>query len=200
VRISNIYCSPASDRSCSLILEEILISPSKQSPVVELLGMKETILVAGLYIWWQRREALKGESVANAKSSAFSIHAITANYGEATHATAPKVNGWTKPPPKTYKLNVDASFFSSGIGTAAAVIRNSKGEAIAGGAWPMANILDASTAEAMSLKIGLELLENIQCSPTIVESDNLEVVNACNGDIEMWTPNTAILMDCFQIL
>jgi hypothetical protein len=63
----------------------------------------------------------------------------------------------------------------------------------------MANILDASTAEAMSLKIGLELLENIQCSPTIVESDNLEVVNACNGDIEMWTPNTGILMACFQI-
>jgi hypothetical protein len=63
----------------------------------------------------------------------------------------------------------------------------------------LANILDASTAEAISLKRGLELLENFQCSPTIVESDNIEVVNACNGEIEIWTPNTAIIMDCFQI-
>jgi hypothetical protein len=55
------------DHSCSVILEEILTSPSKQSPVVGLLGLKETILVAGWYIWWQRREAVKGESVANVK-------------------------------------------------------------------------------------------------------------------------------------
>jgi hypothetical protein len=56
------------DRSGSVILEEILTSPSKQSPVVGLLGLKQTILVAGWYIWWQRREAVKGESVANAKN------------------------------------------------------------------------------------------------------------------------------------
>jgi hypothetical protein len=59
--------------------------------------------------------------------------------------------------------------------------------------------MDVSTAEAIFKKRGLELLENIRCSPTIVDSDNLEVVNACNCDIEMWTPNTTILMDCFQI-
>jgi hypothetical protein len=99
------------DHSGSVILEEILTSPSKQSPVVGLLGMKKTILVAGWYIWWKRCETVKGESVANAKNSAFSIHAITTNYGAATKAIAPKVDGWIKPPPKTYKLNVDASFF-----------------------------------------------------------------------------------------
>jgi hypothetical protein len=61
------------DRSGSVILEEILTSPSKQSPVVGLLGLKETILVAGWYIWWQRREAVKGESVANVKKKRYRI-------------------------------------------------------------------------------------------------------------------------------
>jgi hypothetical protein len=70
---------------------------------------------------------------------------------------------------------------------------------MAGGVWPSSNILDISTAEALALKRRLELLENIQCSPTIVESDNLELVNACNGEGDIWTPNTSILMDCFEI-
>jgi hypothetical protein len=37
------------------------------------------------------------------------------------------------------------------------------------------------------------------CSPAIVESDNLELISACNGSDEIWSPHTAILADCFQI-
>jgi hypothetical protein len=66
------------DRSDSVILEEILLSPSKQSSIVGLLGLKETILVADWYIWWQHRELVKGE--------------ITSNYGATIKATTPKVN------------------------------------------------------------------------------------------------------------
>jgi hypothetical protein len=50
------------------------------------------------------------------------------------------------------------------------------------------NILDASTAEALALRYGLTLLKDIGCSPTIVESDNLELMNDCNGTDEIWTP------------
>jgi hypothetical protein len=50
------------------------------------------------------------------------------------------------------------------------------------------NILDVSIAEALALRHGLSLLEDIGCSPTIVESDNLELMNACNGTDEIWTP------------
>jgi hypothetical protein len=60
-------------------------------------------------------------------------------------------------------------------------------------------MLDASTAEALALKRGLELFERIKCSPTIVESDNLALVDACNGEGDIWIPSTAILMDCFEI-
>jgi hypothetical protein len=46
-------------------------------------------------------------------------------------------------------MNIDASFFPSGVGAAATIIRNSKGEAIVGEEWPLTNILDATTAEVL---------------------------------------------------
>jgi ribonuclease HI len=61
-------------------------------------------------------------------------------------------------------------------------------------------MLDVSTAEALALKRGLELLERIKCSPTIVESDNMALVDACNGEGDIWIPSTTILMDCFEIV
>uniref|UniRef100_A0ACD5U7R5 Uncharacterized protein n=1 Tax=Avena sativa TaxID=4498 RepID=A0ACD5U7R5_AVESA len=51
----------------------------------------------------------------------------------------------------------------------------------------------------MALKIGLQKLENIGCSPTVVESDSLELINACKGETEIWSPYSAILADCFEI-
>jgi hypothetical protein len=187
------------DRSGSVVLEEILTRSQKNSPVIGLLGLKETILVAGWYIWWQRREAIKGEKVASTSSSAFSIQALTANYSVSVPSSVPKDIMWRKPSGKNYKMNIDACFFPGGEGAVASVIRNSKGEAIAGGAWPMINMLDVSTAEALALRSGLTLLEKYRCSPTIIESDNMELINACNGREEIWAPYTAILVDCFQI-
>ena len=37
------------------------------------------------------------------------------------------------------------------------------------------------------------------CRPVIVETDSLELVEAFNRKIDIWSPYTAILMDCFQI-
>uniref|UniRef100_A0A8R7NW91 RNase H type-1 domain-containing protein n=1 Tax=Triticum urartu TaxID=4572 RepID=A0A8R7NW91_TRIUA len=53
-------------------------------------------------------------------------------------------------------------------------------------------------AEAIALQRGLELLEDLGCQPVIVESDSLEIIQACNGVIEIWSPYSAILADCFQ--
>jgi hypothetical protein len=94
---------------------------------------------------------------------------------------------------------VDACYFPSGAGAVAAIIRDDHGKAIFGGAWPISNVIDASTAEALALKYGLDLLEHTGCSPSVVESDNLKLINTCNGVIELWSPYTAILADCFQI-
>ena len=46
---------------------------------------------------------------------------------------------------------------------------------VAGTTWLLNHVLDATTAEAFALQKGLELVENIGCSPDIVESDSLEL-------------------------
>jgi ribonuclease HI len=142
---------------------------------------------------------VKGERIASAISSAFSIKALTMNFSLADQRATPKVITWSKPLAHQYKLNIDACFFPNGSGATAAVIRNSHGEAIGGGTWPLANILSPASAEAMAMKNGMMLLENIGCSPVVVESDSLDLITACNGEIELWSPYSAILADCFQI-
>jgi ribonuclease HI len=186
------------DRSGSVILEEILRSNVKKSPVLGQLGLQETILVASWYIWWQRREFVKGEKVAPPGRSAFSIQALTLNFGIAAKPSVPKQLRWTKPPRNNYKVNIDASYFPNGRGAVAVIIRNHLGEVISGGAWPKRNLMDAKVAEAEALRHGLLLTENLGCSPVIVESDCLELVEACNG-ADLWGPYTPILIDCFQI-
>jgi hypothetical protein len=149
------------------------------------------------------REAIKGESVAPAARSSFSIQALTVskkkfqaltlNYGSVSSSSKVKAMRWIKPPATQYKLNVDAAYYPTGLGAAAAIIRNDHGEAIAGGAIPMTNIMDVATAEASAMQFGLQMVENMGCSPVTAESDCLELVNACTGVIELWSPYTAIL-------
>lgn len=162
------------DRSGSVVLEEILRLPLQKSPVLGQLGLQETIAVGGWYIWWERREAVKGNRVKLPPSSAFAIQAITANH--AVHATVHASElRWQKPAPGNYKLNIDAAFFEGGVGAAAAVLRNYRGEAIAGASNQIDHILDAPTAEAMALRRGLMLLHEVGCSRVTVESDCLEL-------------------------
>jgi hypothetical protein len=164
------------DRSGSTVLEEILRNPRRKSPVLGQLGLQETILVAAWYIWWQRREAVKRERVASPVSLAFSVHALTLNYGSVSSKATPLEIGWSKPPSRHYKLNADAAFFPHGGGAVAAVIRDSRGEAIAGGARPVTNIPNAATAKASALKYGLQVLEIMGYTPAIVESDSLKLI------------------------
>jgi ribonuclease HI len=57
--------------------------------------------------------------------------------------------------------------------------------------------LSACTAEAMAMLKGLVLVEQIGCQKVVIESDSLELIQACNGTIEIWSPCTAILAECF---
>jgi ribonuclease HI len=49
----------------------------------------------------------------------------------------------------------------------------------------------------MALLKGLEFLEKLGCSSVVVESDSLELIQACNGESEVWSPYDAILTECF---
>jgi hypothetical protein len=59
-------------------------------------------------------------------------------------------------------------------------------------------VIDATSAKAAALKHGLLLLERMGCSPTIVESDSLVLINNCNSETEIMGPHAAILTECFQ--
>jgi ribonuclease HI len=58
---------------------------------------------------------------------------------------------------------------------------------------------NATSAEAAALLQGLQLVDRIGCSPIIIESDSLEIVQAFKGEIEIRGPYHAILSDCFQV-
>lgn len=77
------------DRSGSVVLEEILRSSTRRSLVLGQLGLQETVTVGAWNIWWERRQAVKGETVKNAPSSAFAIQAITANHDVRPSALVP---------------------------------------------------------------------------------------------------------------
>ena len=55
--------------------------------------------------------------------------------------------------------------------------------------------MDAAAAEAMALLRGLQFLKKLGCSSAIIESDSVELVQACNGEIEVWTSHAAILAE-----
>jgi hypothetical protein len=125
------------------------------------LGLQESIAVACWYIWWQRREIVKDVSVTTPTRTAFPINALAANYGAASEKAVRRDTVWNKPLMGYYKMNTDASYFSTGSGAAGAVLRNSSGEAIASCYCPLDNILSAATAEAIALLRGLEPLEQL---------------------------------------
>jgi ribonuclease HI len=95
-------------------------------------------------------------------------------------------------------LNIDACFFPNGTGATGPVLRDSKGHVVAGVSRVLCQILDATTEEAIALQNGLQLIEGLGCALVVIETDSLELVQAYNGVIDIWSPYTAILADCFQ--
>lgn len=53
------------------VLEEIVRSHNPSIPKLGKIGFSEAITVGAWYIWWQRRESVKGENVATPAQSAF---------------------------------------------------------------------------------------------------------------------------------
>jgi ribonuclease HI len=105
---------------------------------------------------------------------------------------------WVKPGANSYKLNIVACFFPNGTGATGAVLHDDKGQAVAGASFILEHLLDATTTEAIALQKGLQLIEDLGCSLVVIESDSLELVQAYNGVIEVWSPYTSILADYFQ--
>jgi hypothetical protein len=101
-----------------------------------------------------------------------------------------------KPRAISYKLNVDACFFTNGIGVHGAVLRNDKGEAVAGSSCTLQYLADATTTEAGAL----QLIEQIGCTPVMIESGSLELVQAFICGTGIWSPYTAIRLQIELVL
>ena len=61
----------------------------------------------------------------------------------------------------------------------------------------MSSVLDAGSAEALALLNGLELAEQLGCTKVTLEPDSLELIQACKGELEIFSPYIAILADIF---
>ena len=139
------------------------------------------------------------EKVAPPTRTAFAIQALTSNFMAGQKSTAkPKEVMWSKPTAGKLKLNIDGSFYANGTGSVGAILRNDRGEVLAGMASLIDNVLDAAAAEALALQKGLQLLERLGCSSVVIESDSLELIKACNREIEIWNPHAAILAEIFM--
>jgi hypothetical protein len=93
---------------------------------------------------------------------------------------------WLKPPRGQLKLNIDASYVINGTGWG-------------GMACPLDNLLSATTVEAYTLLKGLEFLGRIGSSSCYVESASLKLIRACNREVEINGPYSAILAKCYQM-
>lgn len=89
-------------------------------------------------------------------------------------------------------------FMLDGSGAVGAVLRNDRGEVEAGMASLIDHVLDAAAVEALALLRGLQFLQKLGVSSALIESDSLELIQACNRKIEVWTPHAAILAENFM--
>jgi hypothetical protein len=124
------------DRSGSAILEHILRQDMDEVPGLNLINLKELVMVACWYMWWLRRRRVRDEEVPPLNRCKMSILAITANATVITKKSRVSDVKWEKPKPREVKLNVDASFFQDlHAGVVGAVVRDYKGEFIAASSY-----------------------------------------------------------------
>lgn len=59
------------------------------------------------------------------------------------------------------------------------------------------HVSDAHTAETLALKHGLMLANDLGFHSIQIESDSIEVINACSGQERIWSGASAVYAECF---
>lgn len=175
-----------------------LINVSRPLEKMNQVGLAELILTRGWYICWERRKFVHGESIQHPARSAISIATLAKNY----HRSMQKIvrqrgveeaAGREATNQCRWKLQSEES-----SGGASVVIRDSNGSFIAGSYACFEHIIDAPAAEAMALKEGLRLAQQIGCNSFILQSDCSEVVETIRVG---WSAAASAPMydDCFLL-
>jgi ribonuclease HI len=187
------------DRAGSAVLEHLL-SAEKPMSGFESIGLLEVIGTACWYLWWMRRQRTHGEPVPPIFKCKVSILSITANAAKAGSKNPARQIKWEKPLVRQVKINVDGSFSqSSHSGAAGAVMRDYTGNFMAASTVYFPNITSANVAEALAMKEGLGLASRLGANDVIMESDSLEIIDACSGVDEWWGDASAIFVDCMDL-
>jgi ribonuclease HI len=189
------------DRAGSSVLEELLRRQDNTLPGFSEIGLKELISVSCWYLWWIRRRRTHNEVVPPIFRCKMSILSITANALRASKPAGTTEARWSKPKPRHVKLNVDASFLEDRhAGAVGAVIRDFQGNFIAASCVFLPHVTNPLMAEAIAMREGLKLANEIRCNTVQAESDSTGVIDACKGEERWWDENAAIYADCVDLV
>jgi ribonuclease HI len=187
------------NRSGSVLMADI-VKTSKNVKHLNQVGLAELILTGGWYIWWERRKLVHGDTVQNPARAALSIATLTTNYQKAENKSSKVRVRWKKPPEDFLCLNVDASYnIERSTGSSGAVIRDARGSFIAAAAKYYEHVFDAHMAEAMALREGLTLAQQVGCSRLLIQSDCAEVVETIKQGGLSATASVPIYDECAQL-
>ena len=187
------------DRSGSVILEE-LIRRGDQVQLLENIGLPELVLIGGWYLWWERRQLVRGEQVQTVAKVAMAIAALALNYSRAPKKMQVQNKRWKRPPEGRIAINVDATFsMESGTGATGVIIRDHTGSCIAAANRFLDHVGDVPMAEALALRDGLRLAQQIGSNNIIIQSDCLMVVDTMKDGGFSATSAAPIFDEC-QVL
>ena len=188
------------DRSGSITMEII----SKLRGTDGEIPKAELAVIAAWYIWWQRRQSVKGIQLQNAEKTALSIKVLATNYIRYFKPNGParKIDGlWKKPVHGMIKINVDAAFQSETLsGASGAVARDERGDFVAAACWFLPNITDVDSVELITIRNGMFLANQIGCSRVMFESDSSFAVEAINQLDGYLGPEVAIIAECKNLM
>nr|XP_020176446.1 uncharacterized protein LOC109762044 [Aegilops tauschii subsp. strangulata] len=186
------------DRSGS-VTTEIL---SQAQGISEGVPMPELILVAAWYLWWQRRQHVKGEEIQTAEKTAISIRVLATNFTRAyssKYSERKQDQMWKRPANDVVKVNVDAAFQADSLsGATGAVARDHRGNFIAAATWYLPQVLSVDAAETVAIRNGLYLAGRIGCNKVQVESDSSFVVESVQNQ-DYTGSNTATILECREL-
>ena len=145
------------DRSGSITVEILC----RNNSVTEGLPTAELIAVAAWFLWWQRRQHVKGEAIETPDKAAISIRVLATNFIRA-YTTKQPVRSyermWKRPTMDVVKINVDAAFKPETLsGATGTIARDGRGEFIAAATWYIPQVGSVDSAEMTAIRNGLYL-------------------------------------------
>lgn len=163
----------------------------------------ELIATASWFIWWQRRQYVRGEQVQTPLRSALAIHALALNFTRAAgkQTTEPRWNTWPIILAAQQVLNLDASFFEDlHSGSCGAIVRDHRCNFIAASTSQLEHVADDVSAEAAALLEGLKSLQSMGCHNVFVRMDNSIMVHAIRLNEGHSMVVAPVLDDCCELL